>query len=265
MLGDLLGLLNDLLGVLLDLFLLGLNNFLEVLDLLFQGSLLSLSLFLNSLCYLSGHLSGSFRSGGSLNRFSFLLNLLSFLFNSLDLLIHFGDLGGDNCLIILSLLLLGSLSLNNGFLGLNGGLESSDFVINFGFLSFTLDDCSLLLELLDLLLSLGDGLTSLFDSLLGLDDDNFVVVLSLSVVSLLVLNLLFNTRNCVSVSMSLLSDGINSVSMGVTSISMSNSIDSSSLSLLGDLNSISSLSLDSNIVSVVSSPGCVNGLNCCLD
>lgn len=262
---DLLGLLNDLLSVLLDLFLLSLDHFLEVFDLLGQGSLLSLSFFLNSLSNLSRHLGGSLRGGGGLNRLSLLFNLLSFFFDSLYLLIHFSDFGSDNSLIILSFLLLGGLSLNDGSLSLNGGFETSDFIIDLSLLSFALDDCSLFFELLDLLLGLGDSLASLLDSLLRLDDDNFMVVLSLSVVSLLVLNLLFDAGNSMSVGVGLSSDCVHSMGVRVLSVSLSNSIDGSSLSLFGYLNGVGGLSPDSNVVGVVCSPGGIDSLDGCLD
>lgn len=141
-----------------DFLFLGLNNLLEILDLLLQSLSSSSLCFFSSLLNFLGNFSGGLRSERSLNGLSLLFNSFGLLLDSLDDLLALLDLSGDNGFIILSLGLLGRLSLDDGFFGLDNGLESGDFFLDLGLLRLRFDDDLLFFHLLDLLLSIGDSL-----------------------------------------------------------------------------------------------------------
>ena len=143
-----------------DFLFLGLNNLLEVLDLLLQSLSSSGLCFLGSLLDFLGNFSGGLRSKRSLNGLGFLLNSFGLLLDSLYDLLALRDLGGYDGFIILSLGLFGSLSLDDGFFGLDNGLESGDFFLDLGLLRLRFDDDLLFFHLLDLLLSVGDSLSA---------------------------------------------------------------------------------------------------------
>jgi len=234
-LSDLLGRLNDLLGLGGDLLLLGLDNLLEVLDLLLQSSSSSSSCFLGSLLNFLGNLNGSLRSERSLNGLGFLLNSLSLLLDSLDNLLALRDLGGDDSLIILSLGLLGVLSLDDSLFGLDDSLETGDLVLDLSLLRLGLDDDLLFSKLLDLLLGVGNSLGAGLDLLLRLDLDHSVRSLLSLELSSLTLNSLLGLGDGMSVSKSILFDLNNSVLVGMSVVSSSDSVDGSSLNLSGNL------------------------------
>ena len=260
-LSDQLGGLNDLLGLGSDLLLLGLDHLLEVLDLLLQGRLSSSSGFSRSLLDLLGNFSGRLRSERSLNGLGFLLNSLSLLFHSLDNFSALSDLGGDNSFIIFSLGLLGVLGLDDSLFGLDNSLKTADFFLNLSLLRLGLDDDFLFSELLDLLLSVGHSLGAGLDLLLSLDLDNSMGSLLSSELSSLTLNSLSGLSDSMSMSQSILFDLNDSVLVGVSVVSSSDSVDGGSLGLSGYLQRVGSLSLDFDVVSVVSGPGGVDGLD----
>ena len=183
-----------------DLLLLGLNNLLEVLDLLLQGLSSSGSCFFGSLFDLLGYFSGGLRSERSLNSLGFLLNSLSLFFDSLDNLLALSDLGGDDGLIILSLGLLGVFSLDDSLLSFDDSLKAGDFILNLSLLRFRLDDDFLFSEFLDLLLGVGDSLSAGLDLLLRLDLGNSVRSLLSLELSCLTLNSLSGLGDSMSVS-----------------------------------------------------------------
>ena len=115
------------------------------------------------------------------------------------------------------------------------------------------------------MLGLGDGLGRLLDSLLRLDHNNFVLVLSSSQVSLLALDSLSCFSGGVPVAVSSLPVRVLSVVVGVSAVSCSDSVDGSSFGLLGNLNRVRGLRLNSDVVSVVSGPRGIDGRNRRLD
>ena len=141
-----------------DFLFLGLNNLLEVLDLLLQSLSSSGLCFLGSLLDFLGNFSGGLRSERSLNGLGLLFNSFGLFLHSLDNLLALRDLGGDDGFIILGFGLLGSLSLDDGFFSLDNGLESGDFFLDLGLLRLRFDYDLLFFPLLDLLLSVGDSL-----------------------------------------------------------------------------------------------------------
>lgn len=226
-----------------------------------QGLSSSGSCLLGSLLDLLGNLGGGLRGERSLNGLGLLLNSLSLLLDSLDLLSHLSDLGGGNSLVVLSLGLLGSLSLDGCLLSLNDSLETSDVVLNFRLLSLRLDDDLLLSEFLDLLLGVGDGLGAGLDLLLSLDLGNSLSgLLSLELLCLSG-DSLFGLSDGMSVSQSILFDLNNSVLVGMLVVSSSDSVDGRSLDLLGDLEGVGGLSSDLDVEGVVGGPGGVDGLD----
>ena len=230
-----------------------------------QGLSSSSSCFLGSLSNFLRNLGGSLRSERSLNGLGFLLNSLSLLLDSLDNFLALSDLGGDDSFLILSNGLLGVFSLDNSLFSLNGSLEARDFILNLSLFSLRLDDDLLFSEFLDLLLSVGDSLGASLDLLLALDSGNSVGSLLSLELSSLTLNSLSGLGDGMSVGQSILFDLNDSVLVRVSVVSSSDSIDGRSLNLSRNLKRVGCLSSHLDVISVVGSPGGVDGLNGGLD
>lgn len=190
-----------------------------------------------------------------------MLNSDSFLLNSIDNLLAFSDLGGYNSLVILSLGLLGSLSLDDGLFSLNDGLKTGDFFFNLSLFSLRLNDDLLFFKFLDLLLGVGNSLGASLDFLLRLNSGYSISGLLSLKLSGLTLNFLFGLSNGMSVSQGILFDLNDSMLVGMFVISSSNSVDRSSFNLSRNLQRVGCLSFNFDVVGVVSSPGSINGLN----
>jgi len=255
---NLLSLLDNLLGIGLDLLFLLFDNLGQLLHSVLERLLYPLdSGFFSHFDFLVDFF-GDFRRLGHLSVLGFLLDLFGFVFELADGSGHGGDLTTDGSDFRLLLIKNGSSSLESLFNLCISALNYSDILFNMGLLFIGLRGDNFVLEVGDHFIVLRDRRlqsTQVVNGLLDSGVDNgqlFVVFLGLLDHSFLGL------LSSVSLSNGTLFDANGFLDVSVVSVSSVDSVDASSLDLLGFLLGVVRGGLQLCVGAVVSLPGGFN-------
>ena len=259
---NLLSLLDNLLGIGLDLLFLLFDNLGQL-----RHSALERLLYLFESGF-SSHFDclvdffGGFRRDGHLGVLSLLLDLFGFVFELADGAGHGGDLGADGRGFSLSLLKHGSSRPHRRFHVCNSGLKRDDVLFVVALTLFGLGVENLVPEYGDLFLVLRDRRLQASDVGLGLLGSGLEDGQLSCVFPGLLGHGFLGLLSGVSVSNGILFDADGFLNVGVVSVSSADSVDASSLDLLGFLLGVVRCGLQLCVGAVVSLPGSFNFGEC---